>query len=249
MTLVASGCGDGEDANRLQRAEEDGRAAVLVGDTITVSGEVARVLSPDAFLIGGESLSLGSDEGTHVFAAGMVDVAEGGFVRVTGTVHAFVASNARQEIGVDVDEEDPLVVAYEEEYAIAATSVDFVPAGVVSSDDKAAFERALEAGTADQLVDHVLTVGGEVVERFGAHAVRVEAEDGGIGAVVIAVEPIEVDDLGYVRAIGTVEVFLVDDIETRYGIELDDPRLGRLEDDYALVATNLDAVPEDAVTE
>ncbi len=48
--------------------------------------------------------------------------------------------------------------------------------------------------------------------------------------------------MDHVRAVGTVEVFLVRELDATY--DLDDVALGRLGYDYVVVADELDAVPD-----
>ena len=98
----------------------------LVGEQITVSGEVERVVSPQAFLIGGELLSFGLEEGTLVFGADIPDVTEEGFVQVTGTVREFVVADIQNELGIDFGD-DEFFLEYEDEFALVADTVESVP--------------------------------------------------------------------------------------------------------------------------
>ncbi len=120
VTVIPEGLAE-DDPTQLEDAEEEGSAEAMVGQSVTVGGEVDSIISPEAFRIGADE----PGEGTLVISGDALGVAEGGTVAVTGTVVEFVPADIEREFGFDVD--DDLFVDFDDEFAVVADSVDFVP--------------------------------------------------------------------------------------------------------------------------
>lgn len=237
-------CSDDDEGTALEEAEEEGVADAFVGETITVSGEVERVLPEGGFLIGGQYVSLGYEEGTLVFGKDLPEVSEGGLVQVTGVVRTFVASDIRDAVGVAFDEEDPLIVAYEQEYAIEAETVEFIP-DELAEDDETALEEAEEEGTAESMVGETITIGGEVNSIISPTAFRIDADEVGEGTLVVSAEAVDVEESGTVEVTGTVVEFVLIDIEEEFGFDLDDDLFVDFDDEFAVVAESVEFIPDE----
>ena len=119
-----------QDETTLEQVEEQGDAALLVGDTLTVGGTVAEVYSPYAFTIGPESLALGGDgTGTLVLVGEesiVDDLAEGVFVQVQGTVVRVVLEDL-QETTPEVVPDAQVLEEFDGDIAIDAELLEIVP--------------------------------------------------------------------------------------------------------------------------
>ena len=126
LALLLTACGGDDTA--LEEADEEGQAEGLAGETITVSGEISRVVNAEMVIIGGDFVSFGVDEGTLVFdipEGSLTEASEGSFIRATGTVEEFVASTVDEDSELSFDYD--LVGPFEEEFALRAESVEIVP--------------------------------------------------------------------------------------------------------------------------
>lgn len=103
-----------------------------LGRTVTVSGEVARVISPRMFVLDREGTVLGDELLIYTTKpltpqAGR-DIAnpfqDADKVTVTGTVRRFVITDIERDIGMDLETE--IEVEYQNEPVIAATDVNQV---------------------------------------------------------------------------------------------------------------------------
>lgn len=121
LSLLVAGvaaCGD-EDETAVQQAEEAGAEDLVVGETMTIEGEVERRIGPYAFTVG-------RDE-TLVYGSENFDVDDDDVVTVTGTVTEFVIADVEPVLGLDLD--DDLFIDYENELAVEATSVEITEEG------------------------------------------------------------------------------------------------------------------------
>lgn len=111
---------------------EDGAAGEeepeLVGQTVTVSGEVTRTVDANGFVISGaegeglETLGPEIGEGILVVSANDPGVSEGDVVQVVGTVQQFVVSDFEEDLGTELD--DDLYADFEDQVALMARSID-----------------------------------------------------------------------------------------------------------------------------
>lgn len=244
LAVLAVGCDQG-DETALEEAEEEGVAEGMVGQSLTVSGEVTETFPSGAFVIAGDDFSFGEPAaaGTLILpgdASEVARVAEEGRAQVTGTVREFVIADVEEELGVDFD--DDLLVEYEEEFAIVADTVEFVPAG---TDDETAVEEAEEA---DTLIEgETVMISGEVEAVYGPHAFRILGEEATEGTLVVGADTVEAHQIaeGDVAQItGTVTEFIIADVEDELGIDLDDDVFLEFEEELAVVADSVDVVPD-----
>lgn len=224
--LLASACGD-DDATVLEELEDQGTAETFVGQQLSVNGEVGDVISPRAFVIGGDFADL-AEEGTLVVGAEDVGVEEGDVVQVTGEVFEVSASDVARE-GVE---------EFEGRFAIRARTID-----VVSEE---AIER--EPRLDDAAVGDTVTVGGRVDAIVEAYAFRIaDPLDPGDGLLVIDPQRTFVSVGGTAEVSGTVQTFQLEEIEAMLGAELDEEAFDQVVDegDRIVVADSVEFVPED----
>lgn len=123
--------------DRVGALEENEGAGVgedppeLVGQTVTVSGEVTRTVDTRGFVLSGENgenfEQFGPEigEGILVVSASDPGVTEGDVVQVVGTVQQFMMSDFEDELGIDLD--DDLYGEFEGQIALMADSIDTTP--------------------------------------------------------------------------------------------------------------------------
>lgn len=241
MGLVA--CDDQGDT-ALEEAEESASAASLGGTDVTVSGEVTSVIPPDALVISGDDASFGVEEGTLVYgidAGEYAEVVDGTYVQVSGTVDEFLVADVESEFGLDYD--DALLSPWEQELAVQASSLTAIPERGITGDDTA-LEELEEDGTAGEAVGTTVEVAGDVEEVLSPNAFRISGDEAGEGTLVFTAEAAEVRDGTIVEATGTVVEYVVVDIESTLGLDLDDDLFGDLEDEFAVIADTVETVPE-----
>lgn len=240
MSLVAC---ENNDDTVVEDAEEEGTAASLVGTEVTVSGEITAVVPPSAFIISGDDASFGVDEGTLVYGADgeeYAEVVDGTYVQATGTVREFLITDVESTLGIDYD--DALLTPFEEEFAVEASSLEVIPERGVIGDDTVLSE-AEEDGTAESMVGQTLTVAGEVEEVIDANAFRIQGDETGEGTLVFHSTDAAVADETIVEVTGTVVEYVLADIESELGVDLDDDLYLDLTDEFALVASGVETVP------
>lgn len=245
LVLVVAGCAeDGETA--LEKAQEEGTAQGLVGERLTVSGEVTEVLPSGPFVIAGDDFSFGEPlaQGTLIVpgdAAQAPTVQEEGRAQVTGTVREFLITDFGDEFGYDFV--DDFYVDYEEAFVIVADTVDFVPPG---PDDETAVEEAEEADT-ELIEGETVTISGEVEVLYGPHAFRLVGEKPTEGTLVIGANTVEAQQMSegdVAQVTGTVTEFVVADVEENLGIDLDDEVFTEFEEELVVTADFVDVVPD-----
>lgn len=101
--------------------------AELIGQTVTVSGEVTRAVDANGFVMTGEDedlSALGPDIGDGILVVSADDpgVSEGDVVQVVGTVREFTISEFEADLETDLD--DDLYGDFEGDVALAANSID-----------------------------------------------------------------------------------------------------------------------------
>jgi hypothetical protein len=114
--LVA--CDDEEDT-AVEEAEEAGEGALIIGETVTIEGEVEERLGPNAFTMGADS--------TLVYGSDNLDVDDDDVVTVTGTVREFIIADIESDFDLDFD--DDLFLDFENELAVEAQNVVIVEEG------------------------------------------------------------------------------------------------------------------------
>lgn len=122
LALLLAGCGGDETA--LEAAEDAGRAAPLVGETITVTGRISDVLTTSAVMLNADWVDLGAEAGTLVYSleeGTFRDLDEGDLIRVTGTVERFLVEEVHPE-GFDA----AAFNAFDDEFAVEAESYELV---------------------------------------------------------------------------------------------------------------------------
>jgi len=94
-----------EDIAETDAFDDDGFAGSLIGQQVTVSGNVSEVVGATAIRLGGDDFGGDGILVVQVSGAG-ASVTEGDDVRVTGTVRDFDAAAFERELGSDVYEDD-----------------------------------------------------------------------------------------------------------------------------------------------
>lgn len=116
LAMLLSAC-EG-DQTALEEAEEEHRALELVGESITVTGEIGEILSPSAVVLNAEDNDAGFEEGTLVYGLDegtFEDVGPGDMIRVTGTVDQFTT-----------EEDDAALARFRDEFAIDARTFELL---------------------------------------------------------------------------------------------------------------------------
>ncbi len=119
-----------EDQEALDDEVGDEAAGIIddpesfVGEQVTVSGEVNKVVGNNAFRIGGKDLG---GEPLLVVSSKRSNVSQDELVEVTGTVREFDLAELENDFGVDLD--DDAFTRFEGEHVIVADNVDRSPAG------------------------------------------------------------------------------------------------------------------------
>lgn len=119
--------GVGEDEEEAL-GEEEPEQPDLVGQTVTVSGEVTSVIAPTGFTISGEEdeefdeLAEPNTSGVLVVSAQEFGVTEGDVVQIVGEVALFSVVDVEAELGIALDDE--LFEEFEGQPALIADSVD-----------------------------------------------------------------------------------------------------------------------------
>lgn len=92
----------------------------FVGETVTVSAEVAEVVTPMAFEIAGE----GGPKPILVLTPPdtAANVTDDSVVKVTGRVRELALADAERDLGIDLD--DSTFAKYDDEHIIVATKVE-----------------------------------------------------------------------------------------------------------------------------
>ncbi len=132
LSLVLGACGSGGTAGpekglaveqlRERDLYDDG-LDTYVGRTVTVSAEVAQVVTPSAFEIAGE----GGPKPILVITTATTAprISDDSVVKVTGRVRELAIAEAERELGVDLD--DAALAEYVDEHVIVADVVEVLP--------------------------------------------------------------------------------------------------------------------------
>ncbi|WP_225753540.1 hypothetical protein [Actinotalea sp. Marseille-Q4924] len=205
--------------------DENDPGAELLGQTVTVSGEIDEIVDETAFRIGGDGL--GGDSvlvvsSTPAFADLGIELTqdladEDRVLQVTGTVREFVEEDLEEELDVDYDDE--LYEEFEGQNVIVADQVATLPG-------------------------ESLTIAGEVQGVLSTVAFQLAGA--GWNVVVLDAEQAAVDTGEYVQVQGTVRQFDIAELEEEFGMDLDDGVYSVYEGDLVLVAENV--TPAEAVT-
>lgn len=234
--MALGACADAQEDTVVQEAVEAGTAEALVGENLTVRGQVGEVLSDQAYIINGEYFGF-DGAGTLVVGADAVDVTEGDFVEVAGTLTEFVIADIESFYDFDLD--DDLLVSYEEQFAVVADSTEVVPAGA-EEDDETVLEEAEEAGLAGAVVGDQVTVSAGIVEPLGPNAFTV-GED---GTLVISAAETNVGPDGVANGHGYgARVRHRRPSRGELGIDLDDDLFADYEQELAIVADEVTYLP------
>jgi hypothetical protein len=116
---LLSGCAEG---TPVEEAREEGPTAeaAILGETVTIESEVAKVVGPNVFIVGEDTLVLAAD------MTGQLE--EGDNVQITGTVRTFIQTDVEPEYGMELNnEEESVTVDYEEQLAVVAQKVQELP--------------------------------------------------------------------------------------------------------------------------
>lgn len=127
--LVA--CGEEEaEVEETELDEVAGAPDAYVGQTVTVSGEVGEILSPNMFQIDNDEVLDIGDEVlvVHTGEEAATQLVEETEVLVTGVVHRFTVAEIENDLGIDLGLDEDVEVEYEDRPAIVATGIDALEA-------------------------------------------------------------------------------------------------------------------------
>ncbi len=110
-----------ENIAETEAFDDDGFAGNLIGQQVTVSGEVSEIVGTNAIRLGGDDFGGDGILVIQVSGAGST-ITEDEAVRVTGTVRDFDAAAFEREFGTDVYEDD-IYDPWEDENVLVASSV------------------------------------------------------------------------------------------------------------------------------
>ena len=233
-----------------------------VGNTVTVSGEVNRIVGPRAFTIGGDDF-IGGDELLVVSANAMPAIAdrttdnalvENDLIQVTGPVRMFDLAAFEKEIGFDLD--NSLFGEYAGKPAVVAQSVDLTPrAGAAPGGAPVLADANVTVaditGEVDTYLGKNVIVRGEVEEVIGLNSFSIDEDallGGGIDNDLLVISaqeglPIINEELGdaNVQVQGTVAKFVLADVERDLGYDLDDNLYVDWADRPVIIASNIQA--------
>ncbi|MFC5379952.1 hypothetical protein [Aquipuribacter nitratireducens] len=118
--LALTGFAGCSDDTVVEDAEEQGEVAqdIIMGETVTMQNEVSEIL-------GDNTMAIGADD-TLVLAADTSEFSEGELVQVTGTVRTLYTPDVL-ETDFDLDDEQDVLVDYENELVVVADEVVDVP--------------------------------------------------------------------------------------------------------------------------
>lgn len=204
--------------------DENDPGSELLGQTVTVSGQIDEIVDETAFRLGGDGLAgdsvlvvSASEPFAHLGIELTEELAEQDRVlQVTGTVQEFVEEDLEEEFDVDYDDE--LYEEFEGENVIVADQVETLPG-------------------------ESLTIAGEVSDVLSPVAFRLAGA--GWDVVVLDAEQAAVNPGEYLQVQGTVRQFDIAELEEELGTDLDDEAYSVYEGDLVLVAQ--DVTPAEVV--
>ena len=127
LSLVLPACNSAEEVTTpetgadIEDVEEE--TDELIGETVTLSGEVERVISPRGFILQDDELFGGED--VLVVSATDIPLVEGTAAQVTGIVRELTIADVEREYGFDLDPE--LEVEFSNRPVVVATEATLVP--------------------------------------------------------------------------------------------------------------------------
>ncbi len=114
-----------EDVAESDAFDNDGFADSLVGQQVTVSGNVSEMVGTNAIRLGGEDFG---GDGLLVIQVTGSGITEDDNVRVTGTVREYDAAGFQREFGTDVYDDD-VYHTWVDENVLVASNVTKVSSG------------------------------------------------------------------------------------------------------------------------
>lgn len=218
-----------EDVAEAEPDDDDMTGDDLLGQDVTVSGELTEVVADGAFWVGGSGDFFGEGGAPVVSASGTfadmgIDDPEGlvdsdTIVQVSGTVQEFVLVDLEEEWGIDLVDE-----GYEELEGEAVIVADQV----------------------NTLAGEDVTTSGEVSEVLSTVAFRLAGA--GWSVVVLDAEQAAVAPGDMVEVTGTVRQMDIAEIEEDYGLDLDDELYTDYVGQLVLVADQVSATDAAATT-
>lgn len=148
-----------QEGETIEEIEED--TSEYIGKTVTVSGEIARQVSPRAFIIQDDDFLGGED--VLVVSATEAPIIEGTLARVTGTVRNLTTAEVETEYGFDLEPE--LEVELRNRPVIVATATALTPRLNTIADKPAPF------------LGRLVTVTGEVERVIGPNTFTLDEDD------------------------------------------------------------------------
>lgn len=182
--------------------------ADLIGKTVTVNGEVEKILGPKAFTIEGNRLF--NDPEVLVVNATESPIVKDTLVQVTGTVRQFLGSQIESKFDLDLPQE--FEVEFRGKPVLIATAVVLTPRpGEIAEEPS-------------QFISKTVTVSGKVAKVISPNAFTLDDKElvGGKELLVIGAIPAagSIDEGKTVRVIGSVRKFVTAEIERDFDFDL-----------------------------
>jgi len=210
FALVLPGCSSssspGTDTTVSEVANEPN--ADLIGKTVTVSGEVEKVISPKAFTIEGDQLF--NDPELLVVSTKEFPIIKDTLVQVTGRVRQLLVSEIESKFDLDLTQE--FEVEFKGKPVLIATAVALTPHPGEIAEEPSLF------------IGKTVTVSSKVAKVLGPNAFTLDDQEliGGKELLVVGAIPAAgpIDEGVSVRVIGSVRKFVTAEIERDFDFDL-----------------------------
>ena len=202
-----------------------------IGQTATVTGEVAELVGANAFTLGGDTIG---EDPVLVVSAKKAQVSEGDQVRVSGKVIRFSTPGVERDLDLDLVDNE-----FEEFAGEAALQADQVQRAAAAGPGDGGQGGAAQ-DSLDDRVGQEVTLRGEVAEMVGPNAFTVGGDTVGENPVLVVsadAPGVRVGDT--VRLTGTVIRFSVTGVERDLDLDLVDDEFADFDGDPAVRATTV----------
>ena len=221
----------------------------FIGRWVSVSGEISRVVSPTAFLLGGDEF-VGDDEllvvgadipAVQEKALQRGPIAQDDIMGVIGPVREFELAAVERELGTDLD--DATFEPYDGRPFVLAQDVHVTPrkpAGGAAADNDAAVVAVADiAADPSRFRGGTVTVTGTVSEALGPNVVRL---DDALVVVGLDGAVADADDGDVLKVTGTVASLNASEIRARLGRDLPNAVIQGLAGRAVLIARTAEKV-------
>jgi hypothetical protein len=179
----------------------------FIGKTVTVSGEVEKVISPKAFTIEGDHLF--NDPELLVVNLSGSPIVNDSNIQVTGTVHQFLKSEIESQFDLSLAFE--LAAEFRGKPVLVATAVTLTPQpGEIAEEPK-------------PFIGKTVTVSSKVAEVLSPNAFTLDDQEliGGKELLVVGAIPAgSIDEGKTVRVTASIRQFVIAEIERDFDLDL-----------------------------